>query len=75
VTRRGDEVRDLDDSNLLDELKDAKEELFNLRFQLATGQQENTARIGQVRRTIARFETERRTREIAAAEQLETGTK
>ena len=50
---------------------EAKEELFNLRFQNATGQLDNIARLPQVRRDIARIETLLREREIAAAEQLE----
>ena len=45
-----------------------KEELFNLRFQLATGQLENHARVGQVKREVARVLTELREREISAAE-------
>ena len=44
-----------------------KEELFNLRFQLATGQLENTARISQVRKDIARVKTVIRQQELAAA--------
>ena len=52
-------------------LGEAKEELFNLRFQNATGQLDNIARIPQVRREVARIETLLREREIAAAEQLE----
>ena len=44
-----------------------KEELFNLRFQLATGQLENTARISQVRKDIARVKTIIRQQELAAA--------
>ncbi|MGF1596061.1 MAG: 50S ribosomal protein L29 [Acidimicrobiales bacterium] len=55
---------------LLDGLDDAKRELFNLRFQLATGQLENTARIKQVKRDVARYRTEIRAREIAAAETM-----
>ena len=50
---------------------EAKEELFNLRFQNATGQLDNIARLPQVRREVARIETLLREREIAAAEQLE----
>ena len=63
-------VRDLDDESLVARLADAREELFNLRFQNATGQLTNTARIAQVKREIARCLTETRTREIAAAEAL-----
>ncbi len=63
-------VRDLDDQSLVARLADAREELFNLRFQNATGQLTNTARIAQVKREIARCLTETRTREIAAADAL-----
>ena len=59
------------DGELLSMLTDAKQELFNLRFQLATGQLDNTARIRQVKKEVARAETEIRSREIAAAEALE----
>jgi large subunit ribosomal protein L29 len=62
---------DLDDGALLDQVTDSKDQLFKLRFQLATGQLTNYARIGQVRRDIARLETELRAREIAAAEAIE----
>ena len=50
--------------------REAKAELFNLRFQKATGQLTNTARIAQVKREVARCLTEARSREIAAAERL-----
>jgi len=62
---------DLDDGSLIDRLRETKDELFKLRFQLATGQLSNYARIGQVRRDIARLETELRAREITAAEALQ----
>jgi large subunit ribosomal protein L29 len=62
---------DLDDRTLVDQVREAKDELFKLRFQNATGQLSNYARLGQVRRNIARLETELRAREIAAAEALE----
>ena len=62
---------DLDDRTLVDQVREAKGELFKLRFQNATGQLSNYARLGQVRRNIARLETELRAREIAAAEALE----
>jgi len=61
---------DLDDGTLVDRLAEGKDELFKLRFQLATGQLSNYARLGQVRKDIARLETELRAREIAAAEAL-----
>ena len=62
--------RDLDDGGLIDRLAEAKDELFKLRFQHATGQLSNYARLPQVRKDIARLETELRAREIAAAEEL-----
>jgi large subunit ribosomal protein L29 len=65
------DFHDLDDGALLDQVRDSKDQLFKLRFQLATGQLTNYARIGQVRKDIARLETELRAREIAAAEAIE----
>ena len=61
----------LGDTDLLERLSDAKEELFNLRFQLVTGQLENHARVGRVKKEVARVLTELRAREIDAAEVLE----
>ena len=66
------ELREMDDSELLTMLAEAKQELFNLRFQNATGQLDNSARLGQVRKDIARVETLLREREIEAAEALGT---
>jgi large subunit ribosomal protein L29 len=63
-------IADLNEDELLVRLAEAKEELFNLRFQHATGQLTNYARLPQVRKDIARLETELRAREIAAAEEL-----
>ena len=63
-------TRDLDDHALLSRLNDAREELFNLRFQRATGQLQSSSRIAQVKREVARCLTEARAREIAAAEAL-----
>jgi large subunit ribosomal protein L29 len=68
---RAAELRELNDTELEHRLGEAKEELFNLRFQNATGQLDNIARIPEVRRDVARIETLLREREIAAAEQLE----
>jgi large subunit ribosomal protein L29 len=65
------ELRELNDTELEHRLGEAKEELFNLRFQNATGQLDTLARIPQVRREVARIETLLREREITAAEQLE----
>lgn len=56
---------------LAEKLDEAKEELFNLRFQMATNQLDNTVRLGQVRREIARINTVIREQEIAAWEQLQ----
>lgn len=61
------EIRDLTTSEIETNIKELKEELFNLRFQLATGQLENTARIKEVRKTIARMKTTIREREIEEA--------
>jgi large subunit ribosomal protein L29 len=58
------EIRDLEVSELTDKLKGARAELFNLRFQLATGQLDNTGRIAQVKKDIARLQTELRAREL-----------
>jgi len=67
-------LADLGDTDLLEKLSDAKEELFNLRFQFATGQLENSARLKHVKKEIARTLTELRAREITDAEALETAT-
>ena len=61
-------ITDISDAELLQMHDEAKRELFNLRFQHATGQLENTARIREVRKDVARARTEMRSREIAAAE-------
>ncbi|GIT00467.1 MAG: 50S ribosomal protein L29 [Acidimicrobiales bacterium] len=61
----------LGDTDLLERLSDAKEELFNLRFQLVTGQLENHTRVREVKKEVARLLTEMRVREIDAAEALE----
>ena len=59
---------DLSLGELIDELKATKQEAVNLRFRNATGQLENTAEIGKVRKQVARINTLIRQREIAAAE-------
>jgi large subunit ribosomal protein L29 len=61
------EIRDLGDAELLERVESLKEELFNLRFQLATGQLDNPMRIKQVRHEIARILTVLRERELEAA--------
>jgi large subunit ribosomal protein L29 len=69
MTKQAQELRELNDTELEHRLGETKEELFNLRFQNATGQLDNITRLPQVRREIARIETLLREREIAAAEQ------
>jgi large subunit ribosomal protein L29 len=64
-------LADLGDTDLLEALADRKEELFNLRFQFATGQLENSARMKQVKKEIARVHTELRAREVAAVDAAE----
>jgi large subunit ribosomal protein L29 len=61
---KAQEVRDLSNDDLQVQLKDGRTELFNLRFQMATSQLDNTARIKQVKRDIARVLTEIRSREL-----------
>ena len=65
------EMRGLSDVDLVGRLAEARRELFNLRFQLATGQLDNSSRLGAVRKDIARLSTFLREREIAAAEAQE----
>ncbi|CAG6391491.1 MULTISPECIES: 50S ribosomal protein L29 [Streptomycetaceae] len=58
------ELRQLGDEELVGKLREAKEELFNLRFQAATGQLENNSRLRVVRKDIARIYTLMREREL-----------
>ncbi len=58
------ELRELGDEELVLKLRESKEELFNLRFQMATGQLENNRRLRIVRRDIARIYTIMREREL-----------
>jgi large subunit ribosomal protein L29 len=62
------QLRTFDDERLVDELRKAKEELFNLRFQSATGQLESHGRLRAVRRDIARIYTVMRERELGIGE-------
>ena len=64
------ELRELTDDRLVDELRKAKEELFNLRFQSATGQLESHGRLKAVRRDIARIYTVLRERELGIREDV-----
>lgn len=59
------DLRALNDGELLQKAKELKEELFNLRFQQATGQLDNTMRIPQVKRDIARVHTLLREKPLA----------
>lgn len=62
--KKAKELRELSDEELKQRLSDLKDELFRLRFQLATGQLENPMRIREVRRDYARTKTILREREI-----------
>lgn len=71
ANKRTAELADLDIPQLVERLAEAKDESFKLRFRNATGQLENTARLREVRKQIARLNTLIRQREIAAAEAQE----
>ena len=60
------EIREFSDEELAKKLEDGRAELFNLRFQMATSQLDNTARVTNVKCDIARIQTEMRARQIAA---------
>ena len=66
------ELDALEDSELEQRLADAKQELFNLRFKVVTGQFDNTSRLGYLKKDVARINTILRHREIEAAEAAET---
>jgi large subunit ribosomal protein L29 len=65
------ELRELTDEALADKLREAKEELFNLRFQQATGQLENHGRMKAVKADIARIYTIQRERELGITDGTE----
>ena len=65
------ELRGLDTEELVKRLTEAKEELFNLRFQAATGQLENHGRLRAVRKNIARIYTIMRERELGITSETE----
>ena len=67
---KGAEAHDLKDDELIAKLLDAKQEAFNLRFRKATGELENTARVGQARRDIARLLTVAKERGIDVEREL-----
>ena len=60
------EIRDLSAEDLNKKLAELKEELFNLRFQMATGQCENPMKIREIKKSIARIKTVQRQNEINA---------
>jgi large subunit ribosomal protein L29 len=64
TTSAAADLRQLQDDELVLRLREAKEELFNLRFQMATGQLENNRRLRTVRHDIARIYTVMREREL-----------
>jgi large subunit ribosomal protein L29 len=66
------EIRDLNDDELVRRLAESKEELFNLRFQVATGQLDNNRRLHHVRRDIARIYTVMRERELGIVRRADT---
>jgi large subunit ribosomal protein L29 len=68
MARELNELKEMDLHSLVEELRVTKQEALNLRFRLATGQLDNSAELGKVRRQIARINTLIRQREIAAAE-------
>jgi large subunit ribosomal protein L29 len=68
------EIRDLADDELVSRLGEAKEELFNLRFQVATGQLDNNRRLHHVRRDIARIYTVMRERELGIVRETSDGS-
>jgi large subunit ribosomal protein L29 len=68
MAQEADMLRDLSEDELEEKLTEAKEELFNLRFQLVTGQLDNPMRIKQMRKQVARIFTVMRERELEALE-------
>jgi large subunit ribosomal protein L29 len=63
---RASQLRELNDQELAQHLQGTREELFHLRFQLAMGKQDNSSRIGQVKREVARVLTLQQERQTAA---------
>ena len=61
---KANELKELTTAEMVEKEKEYKEELFNLRFQLATGQLENTSRLSEVRKSIARIKTALRQAEL-----------
>ncbi|MBN9454761.1 MAG: 50S ribosomal protein L29 [Bosea sp.] len=67
ITKRLSDLTAMSTDQLQDELLKLKKEQFNLRFQKATGQLENTARVTEVRKDIARIKTLQRSKTVAAS--------
>jgi large subunit ribosomal protein L29 len=65
--KRAVEIRQMTSGELVQAINDAKQEMFNLRFQWASGQLEDATRIKELRKDIARLLTIQRERELAAA--------
>ena len=65
---KASDLRDMETSELETRLTEAKQELFNLRFRHVTGQLDNSSRLGELRKDVARMHTILREQEIAAAE-------
>jgi large subunit ribosomal protein L29 len=74
ATTQTAEMRELHDDELATRLREAKEELFNLRFQMATGQLDNNRRLRTVRHDIARIYTILRERELGLSVAPSEGT-
>jgi large subunit ribosomal protein L29 len=68
MARKNNDLAELSLGELVEELSATKQEALNLRFRNATGQLENTAEIGKVRKQVARINTLIRSKEIEAAE-------
>jgi len=69
MARKTSEIRELPVSELTERLDETREELFNLRFQLATGQLDNYRRVRLLRRDIARVKSVLRERELASQDE------
>ena len=64
------DLRNLSDDELVERLREQKQELFNLRFQNATGQLDNYKRLGELRKDVARIKTVLRERELSGDREL-----
>lgn len=75
MAKRISQFTELSSAELVSKLAESKAELFNLRFQAATGQLENNARIRTLRKDVARINMVLRSQEITAAERLASAGK